>query len=93
MGACLFSHETHTDLVVVPVGESRRDLHPQNAFVHGEVEVSAVMLHSNVVPVLVVQQAAQRHQMLAVRRSPAWITGRGQSEMKIKERMRRKLVS
>lgn len=45
---------TQTHLVMVPVGESWWNLHPQCVFVHGEVEVGAVMLHHDVVPVLVV---------------------------------------
>lgn len=56
-----------THLVMVPVGEPWWNLHPQRAFVHREVQVVAVVLHGDLVPVLVVQQAAQRQDVPAVR--------------------------
>lgn len=57
MRLCLCSHLLHG-----PAAELCRDLDLFCVFVHSEVEVGVAPLHCYVMPVLIVQEAAQRGQ-------------------------------
>lgn len=84
---------TPTHLVVVPVGKRWWNLYQQCAFVYGEVEVGAVTLDRDVMPVLVIQQAAQRHPVLAVGRGTAACRRTTFSEMKIRPKFSTNIIS
>ena len=60
-------HSVSWHLSDVPVAELCRDLNPLRVFVHSEVEVRAASLQYDMVPVLIVQQAAEGSETLQLR--------------------------
>ena len=71
MCVCVCVFQPH--LVESPVAELHRDVELQHILVHGEIDVRVETLQRDMVPVLVVQEAAQRHllQRLGRHRGPA----------------------
>lgn len=67
MVSCVSSH-----LLDVPAAELCGDLNPLRVFVHREVEVSAALLHRQMVPMLIIQQAAEGGETPGLRGRGTW---------------------